>query len=253
MLPYYYSTLNKENQALYTRIRTCLYQERKTASGTISINLGVAKKEINIEDLTKQLSLILVALKKDDPWMFWCDFSHFIVTNKNCNISLSMGFYYTAQEIRAQEIEVNKWLKERKKILWVDDMEKRERRAYGFLKKNVEYKDTEHFEEHTIWGVIHNKKAVCEGISHTFALLCRELNIPCIVVHGRGDTEVKTSDNNNSEIEYNHAWNMVRVHNSLYYVDLTNDLNNVFTWEYFNKTKKEMEKDHFIPEELPIC
>ena len=58
------------------------------------------------------------------------------------------------------------------------------------------------------YGCIVKEKAVCEGISEAFMYLCKRLNIECYLV---------TSD------AMHHEWNMVKVGNDYYHIDITQD------------------------------
>lgn len=58
----------------------------------------------------------------------------------------------------------------------------------------------------SIYGVLLENIAVCEGFTQTFKLLCNELNIPCIIMGNHA-----------------HAWNLVQMEDGKWYrVDLTN-------------------------------
>lgn len=59
---------------------------------------------------------------------------------------------------------------------------------------------------HTAYGAIILKKAVCDGYSHAFNLLCYKAGIPSVFVGGKG-----------------HAWNLVKVNKKFRYIDVTYD------------------------------
>lgn len=63
-----------------------------------------------------------------------------------------------------------------------------------------------HFYNQSVYGLLLEGIAVCDGFSQTFKLLCSELNIPCIIMGNAG-----------------HAWNLVQMEDGKWYrVDLTN-------------------------------
>ncbi len=60
------------------------------------------------------------------------------------------------------------------------------------------------------YGVLKNKKAVCVGYATTFRLFMEMLDIPCKVVHDK---------------ELSHSWDLVKLDEDWYHVDLTFDNN----------------------------
>ena len=117
---------------------------------------------------------------------------------------------------------------------------------YDSLQKNDCYN------AHSIVGAFLDKKAVCEGIAKAFKLLCNEYSMKCIVVLGKADPEGKFDG------DTYHAWNLVKVGNGSYHVDVTWD--NMFereiehiSYDYFNVTTEDILKDHQPMGQLPIC
>ncbi len=105
---------------------------------------------------------------------------------------------------------------------------------------------------YSIVGAFIERKAVCEGISKAFKLLCNEHSIKCIVVLG------KASNDGNYDDDSNHAWNLVKIGGESYHVDATWD--NMYhdglehiSYDYFNVTTDEILKDHIPEDKLPIC
>ena len=118
---------------------------------------------------------------------------------------------------------------------------------YDALKKN------DCFNAHSIVGAFLDKKAVCEGISKAFKLLCNEFEIKCIVVLGKAN-----KDGDFSGDDY-HAWNLVKIGNESYHVDVTwdnlydTDIRHI-SYDYFNVTTKDILIDHQpLDAPLPFC
>lgn len=93
---------------------------------------------------------------------------------------------------------------------------------------------------YTAAGVLINKVAVCQGYSEAFKLLLNLCGIECEIVTG-------TSNG------IDHAWNVVKLDNEWYIVDVTYDDpitydNNkrieVLQYDYFNITNKQLSVDH---------
>jgi hypothetical protein len=68
-----------------------------------------------------------------------------------------------------------------------------------------------------IKGAFLERKAVCEGFSRAFLLLCQKVGIPCLYVSGSLSTNTVT------DTWVNHAWNYVQVDGKWYLVDITTD------------------------------
>ncbi len=94
---------------------------------------------------------------------------------------------------------------------------------------------------YTVYGALIWGYAVCEGYARTMRYLCEQLDIDCIIVTGNSKNE-------------QHMWNMVRLDNEWYHIDLTwNDPGldgdgNPKTplHPYFNITDEAILKDHVI-------
>lgn len=118
---------------------------------------------------------------------------------------------------------------------------------YDAVKKN------DCFNAHSIVGPFLDNKAVCEGISKAFKLLCNEFGFKCIVVLGKAN---KLGDFSGDDY---HAWNLVKIGDESYHVDVTWD--NMYdthvrhiSYDYFNVTTKDILLDHQpIDTRLPVC
>ena len=87
------------------------------------------------------------------------------------------------------------------------------------------------------YGVFVKGKAVCEGYAKAFKMLMGIADIDCVLVTG-----------NVGEDDIPHAWNMIKLDNSWYHVDVTYDDPNPETKEivylYLNVTDEVIERDH---------
>lgn len=133
-----------------------------------------------------------------------------------------------------------------------------EKYLHDTVVKSVAYdydalKKTDCFNAHSIVGAFLENKAVCEGIAKAFKLLCNEFGIKCIVVLGKANKEGDFSGD-----DY-HAWNLVKIGNESYHVDVTWD--NLYdtnirhiSYDYFNVATKDILLDHQpLEDNLPIC
>ncbi|MDO4778272.1 MAG: transglutaminase domain-containing protein [Tissierellia bacterium] len=104
----------------------------------------------------------------------------------------------------------------------------------NYLVNAAEY-DTEAFEKNLVnssrlaTGPLFDGKAICSGYSRAFNLLSTMAGYENIVE--LGDAKIETNNPNENKTEY-HAWNMVKVNNEWYMVDVTwndnDDLDNAF-------------------------
>lgn len=140
---------------------------------------------------------------------------------------------------------------------FINDDFRLERYLHDSVVKSVAYdydslKKQDCFNAHSIVGAFLDKRAVCEGIAKAFKFLCNEFEIKCIVVLGKADEK---GDFENGDY---HAWNLVKIHDESYYVDVTWD--NMYdgefshiSYDYFNVTTKDIMLDHQPIGDLPEC
>lgn len=102
-------------------------------------------------------------------------------------------------------------------------------------------------ESYSPYGVLVKGKGVCESYAKAMKLIMDKINIECIIVVGKAN---KTD----------HAWNIIKLDNNYYHVDLTwddpvtNDGSNVLSYDYFNINDKDMRKNHIWEKNnYPIC
>ena len=103
---------------------------------------------------------------------------------------------------------------------------------YESIIANTDYEITARY-AHGIAGVLYDKKAVCEGYSKTFKILCDRENIPCISVLGNFDEESLTA----------HMWNYVYLDGAWYGCDPTYD-ESTGDLRYFMRGSDYFNKNH---------
>lgn len=101
---------------------------------------------------------------------------------------------------------------------------------------------------HNIIGVFANHSAQCEGIAKAFKVLLNAVDIKCIVVTGNAKENGK---------QYPHAWNIVKIDDKSYQVDVTWDIGagskTRVAYDYFNVTDELMSISHVPEIKIPIC
>lgn len=117
---------------------------------------------------------------------------------------------------------------------------------HDYLIDNCQYEKYEQSSKlHSIYGILKEKKAVCEGYSKAFKYILDSLNIPNIIVCGTGN-------DGSGQIE-SHAWNYVNLNGLWYAIDATWDdpiiigngkLTDDLKYTYFLKGSYTFFKDH---------
>lgn len=123
----------------------------------------------------------------------------FIAGTRWCDLG-----FYNEKEYKEILNEMERIVKE---VHITDSMTDQEKayRLGRYLAMNVEYVYSSH--QQTIYGTLFNKETVCGGYSRTYAVLCRYVGIECdyICTDSYGD----------------HAWNIIKLGNYWYNVDIT--------------------------------
>lgn len=238
---YYYMSLNANAKTVYRTI----YFAIVSFSPSVIIE-RVKEEEINV---------IIDGILLDNPHLFYLDLRGYAYYQFVSGFCLSFSYLCTQQEMESikKTIEWNiKAYFASVDFMQMTDYQK-EISIHDFLCKNVKYDDrckemsNENIAAHTIMGVFLEKRAVCDGISKAFKYLCNAVGIKCIVV--RGET--------NGGSKENHAWNIVKLANQAYQVDVTLDLNRYdgqsCIYHYLNLPDEMMQLDHKPSYKYPKC
>lgn len=189
-------------------------------NGEDSVSLfGLFKMEI--------LEKIVTVLKYDHAELFYVDFRRI-----NCVISPVGMIYHICYMVSLAVLDnmncnMEKWIVAAINQLQLVGDETEEdiyRKVHNYLIRNVEY-DYEalenpdmYMESFTICGVFKYKKAVCEGISKAFKLLCNRIGVKEVyIVEG-------TSSQEGFGDSIPHVWNIVKSNNKYSHIDVTWDL-----------------------------
>lgn len=136
------------------------------------------------------------------------------IENNVCSNSVYAVYYYSYTD-KEQNAAVNKTVAEAIKLFTGTDYDK-VLAAQIYLRSNVNYVENGNYLQHTAYGALVNKEAVCEGYAKAYKLLMDAMGIPCDVV-----------------INEEHAWNVVCLEGNWYLVDVTNDDTNGNGMNYF--------------------
>ncbi len=243
---YYYSIMSLEEKRIYKLI----YDALKTKSPHILV-----ASLMDADSIRK----IYLDVLYDTPLFFY-------VNQRVIKISRQYGCWILHPEYLFKENEiiaithdirdkVNKVTE--KGSQFGDNMFRLEKYIHDSVVKSVAYDyeallKTDCYNAHSIVGAFLDNKAVCEGIAKAFKLLCNEFGIKCIVVIGLADHAGKFDEN------MYHAWNIVKIGEESYHVDVTWD--NLYdrkwkhiSYDYFNVTTEDILLDHRPLDKIPAC
>ena len=195
----------------------------------------------------KQLTEAVEAYRDDHPEIFWLKSDFEYIDNDD---STSLFLSYSVQPDNSDPDRLKKAKEKFNKTVdkIIDGAPKNvtdyelELYANDYLVENCVY-DKEAAEtediaghENDAYGALVENKAVCEGYSRAFQLLCNRLGIDCISVSGTADGEP-------------HGWNNIKLDGEWYEVDVTwndTDGDTEFPiYEYFNLSSDKFSESHY--------
>lgn len=233
---YYYSILSSSDKRIYKKIYEGIQN--------FETNITVPKSTVSLQHIFQYVGL-------DNPHIFYVDFNHYTYSSDLLNTTITPAYWYTKQEVSEIDKKIQNVLKKMvSRVQGTNDYEK-EKSVHDLLIENVVY-DTVAFQNlnkyhsrsNSILGVLFYKTAVCEGIAKVTKMLLNLLDIKCIVAMGTAGGEL-------------HSWNIVKIDNEAYQLDVTWDINlstkDNFRYDYFNLTDQEMLVDHNPSIKYPVC
>ena len=243
---YYYGILTKQEKAAYRMIYN-----------------GISKRALNIVVPVllspQEVQDVYLKVLYDNPIFYYINQTVIRMTGTKGYYVLLPEYLYTSSEIDRINQDIARVLKkiDAKARTMLSNEFRLEKYLHDSVVKSVAYdyeslKKTDCYNAQSIVGAFLDKKAVCEGIAKAFKLLCNEYSMKCIVVLGKADPSGRFDGNSY------HAWNLVKVGNGSYHVDVTWD--NMYdqglehiSYDYFNVTTEDIAKDHQPMGKLPIC
>lgn len=227
MEPYYYSKMNKVQQAAYHAIR----------QGLLEISDSIQIPGMEAEELYN----VFFRLRLDHPEIFWATGYKYKYYPDSPNFIFIPEYLFDKNKIK----EHQKALKSRveKLVRPVKDKSEWEKEKYvhDFICANVHYDKLKKPYSHEIIGPLGQGVGVCEGIAKSVKVLCDALGIWCMIA--------VCGNNPEKGIKYRHTWNIVRIGGNYYHLDATfdNTLGNdkkEIRYDYFNLDDKSIFRDH---------
>lgn len=191
----------------------------------------------------KQIERIYEALKFDVPQLFF-------VKRITCQHMPILRCGWVVPQYRFSKVETYATLDAiqckideiQKNVAYKSKYEK-EKFIHDYICSSVKYDYTFKESSFECVGPILFGKGVCEGISKATKLLLDSVGIDSLIVHGASKNQQVHNLSDNS-----HAWNMVRIDNLNYHLDVTFDLSvmahDVLRYDYFNLSNQDILIDH---------
>lgn len=184
---------------------------------------------------------ILRSLIDDTPWLFFVDEWRWEETGQKINIFPK--YKYTrkqTEELRERcQQEVGIILSRLKEDKGVNGIAKH---LHDILIRNIKYEKQNNYEVHTIIGPLLKRKCVCDGFSKLYKLILDELGIENYLIYGKGFVHTLSDSEE-------HAWNLVKIDNDFYHVDVTYDATlsmlDYIRYDYFLIDDTLISMDHY--------
>lgn len=255
MLPefvkFYYDKLPKVKKDVYMQMYKGLREHKKRIIITTDTSV------ISSNDLM----YIFKCLYNDTPSFYFVDLSVCKFIKISTGYVFIKDYIYSEKKIEEYDKAIIDGLQIFKSRYIKNDMTDYEKEIviHDYLIKTVSYdedsiKEEEqrlrHSEIYNILGPLLRKKAVCWGIACAFKLLCDYCQIKCFVVIGDA---LPIRDGSAG-----HAWNIVRLDDENYHVDVTWDIKKKgdisFIYDYLNLNDHLIKMDHTWDDAIyPLC
>jgi hypothetical protein len=226
----YYGMLSDNEKVVYKQVYANAEKVTSTFKPAVDIYIDGVKN-------------VLEAIYDDHPELFWLDTSYsYKYTDDDKVVQIELNFNKTVNDLEKHKkiftAAANKIINKAKKL---DGDYAKEKYVYDKLVSSIEYdKDSEI--NQSAYSALVNKKTICAGYTRAFQYILIKLSIPTYYVVGIADVT--------------HAWNMVKLDNEYYNVDLTWGISNSSRYKYFNRTDSYYSSNHTrtgLSIDLPEC
>lgn len=226
----YYTMLDENGQHIYRQI----YANARALHASFA----------PVEPVRAQkLRDIISAVYNDHPELFWLDTAYACKHRGNGQcVEIDLQFNRTAENLERENAAFEKAARDM--IAEAADFGSaydQERYVHDMLVHKVDYvRDAEM--NQSAYSALVNGRTVCAGYARAFQYLMQQLGVPCYYCTGYAGE--------------NHAWDIVKLEDGYYNVDVTWDDTGDGTYDYFNKTDDDYAGTHVRQElsvNLPPC
>ena len=246
---YYYRFLSETEKELYRKILYALLHHQ-------------FEMKIQGNYTAEQVKRISRYVINDRPEIFWYRGAHTVFTSNGRVVSLRLHFLYTADatERIIRNIKYSDFYSQVTEIMssCKTDFDK-VLALYEYIIKNTEYEMRALVNNGDgldyafgMDGVILKKRAVCAGYAKAFQYFCSRHNVWCTIVTG----QTKRG---------RHAWNLINIGGSYYYIDATwgdpvfenpeSKKSDYVSYDYFCITTESLKSSHqpVFDDNMPLC
>ena len=231
---FYYNQLNNYGKIIYDGLKE---NKEQLKTGTYVIDYDTAfntllHMEGGEEQLNEAFQSAWNAFSYDDTALFYIDVSkmtllketttlggletHRISIGPGQNTSYLKEEFNTEEKVNLAEEYIQGIVDQVIEQTDQDNSVLKAEKVHNLLVSIIEYEDaSNNTNQFTIYGALHDRKAVCEGYARAFKYLMEQINVLCVLVSG-------TATNSQGETE-THAWNYIQISNQWYAVDVTWD------------------------------
>ncbi len=226
----YYAMLDGDLQKLYRQIYANALEQKVSFAPVITVGI-------------ERVKTVFEAVCNDHPELFWLETEYSCKYSKTGScIEISLCYNDTLEDLEKakQEFDQQAQLILEGASKQTSDYEK-EVFVHDALVKRVEYNSKADMSQ-SAYSALVNGESVCAGYARAFQYLMQKLGIPCYYCTGYSGQD--------------HAWNLIKLKDSYYNLDVTWDDTKPATSDYFNKSDIELSKTHVrksLSVNLPAC
>lgn len=203
MEQYYYNHMSKDEQTIYHRIM----------QGVNNFDTSILLPRLDIKDVHN----VFFLMRLDHPEIFWVTSFKYSYYKDSPNIIFTPEYLFEKSKIKEHQKAMTSRIDKLTRIIKDNcktDLEK-ELYIHDFICKNVTYDKLKKPYSHEIIGPLGHGVGVCEGIAKSVKVLCDALNIWCMIAI--------CGNNPDKGIKYRHTWNIIKINNTYYHLDVTFD------------------------------
>ena len=226
----YYQMLSENQQSVYRQI----YANAQNLTEKFA-----PEKTVSASDVKTAFEAVI----GDHPEMFWLEtgYSSKYLANGQC-VEIDLKYNGTADDLESAKQRFD--AAAQNLITGADSLDsnyEKEKYVHDALASAVTYDLTADMNQ-SAYSALVNGKSVCAGYARAYQYLLQQLGIPCYYCTGYSGGD--------------HAWNIVKLEDGYYNVDVTWDDAAAIRYDYFNKTDADFASTHVrqnLSVYLPAC
>lgn len=226
----YYQMLSENQQSVYRQI----YANAQNLTEKFAPAKTVSASDVKIA---------FEAVIGDHPEMFWLEtgYSSKYLANGQC-VEIDLKYNSTADDLESAKQRFDAAAQNLiTGAASLDSNYEKEKYVHDALASAVTYDLTADMNQ-SAYSALVNGKSVCAGYARAYQYLLQQLGIPCYYCTGYSGGD--------------HAWNIVKLEDGYYNVDVTWDDAAAIRYDYFNKTDADFASTHVrqnLSVYLPAC